>query len=210
MCKAKKRTLNRILSAAILIIISAINAQGRDGYILPDYYRLLTNGKVVMMHLGIYADGALFLQFNTSEYPLHDLDAFKRGTEQAMEDTQEFQHGGENAGNFFKSRAAEMTLPLYNSVAEQEKGAARHFVLVFDHHSTMDRYPIKISFYDGALQPQSFEFPPGELEYLQNMIDIVRANKDDYFIKARSLDDDPQSGMAHGKSEKLKYNKDPR
>jgi hypothetical protein len=192
MYKAQKSTLNRILSIAFLIIISAINAQGRDGYVLPDYYRLLMNGKAVTMHLGIYADGVLFLQFNASEYPLHDLDAFKRGTEQAMEDTQEFQHGGETAGNYFKSRATEMTLPLFNSAIGQDKGATRHFVLVFDHHSTMGQYPIKISFYDGTLQPQHFDFPPGELEYLQKMIDIVLASKDDYITKARSMDGNPK------------------
>ncbi len=167
MCK------NKILSMVFCIIIFAANAYGREGYILPDYHRLLRNGQAINMNLGIYEDGTLFLKFNASEYPLYDLDAFKRGTDQAMEYTQALQHGGENSRNFFKSKSVESTLLLYNSSSTQDNEKINYFTMVFNHHGTAGQYPIKITFYDGTPEPQSLDFPPGELQYLQKKIDMI-------------------------------------
>jgi hypothetical protein len=179
MCK------NKILSMVFCIIIFAANAYGREGYILPDYHRLLRNGQAINMNLGIYEDGNLFLKFNASEYPLYDLDAFKRGTDQAMEYTQALQHGGENSRNFFKSKSVESTLLLYNSSSTQDNEKINYFTMVFNHHGTAGQYPIKITFYDGTPEPLSLNFPPGELQYLQKVIDIVLENKEEYIAKGK-------------------------
>jgi hypothetical protein len=178
----------RILFALFSVLIFAPNAICGNGYIFPDYHRLLQKGRSVTMNLGIYPDGNLFLLLNGSEFLLVDLEAFKRGTEQAMEGTQALQQGGELSRNFFSSRAGESMLQLYTSAAAQDKDRKRYFVLGFDHHSGVNRYPIKITFYDGTLEPQSFDFPPGELQYLQKKIDILLENKGEYVNKAKSLE----------------------
>jgi hypothetical protein len=179
----------KILTALLCVLTFGLNAHAGKGYIFPDYHRVLIKGRAVTINLGIYADGTLFLKPNESEYPIYDLAAFKRGTEQAMENTQALQQGEESSRNFFKSRAAESTLQLYTSATVQDAKKGRHFILVFDHHSNVNRYPIKIIFHDSTLDPQSYDFPPGELQYLQKKIDIVLEKKDDYMAKAKALDD---------------------
>jgi hypothetical protein len=180
--------MTKIFSAVLCILAFALHAIAGNGYIFPDYHRILMKGQAVTLNLGIYPDGNLFLKLNESEFPIYDLVAFKRGTEQAMENTQILQQGGEGSRNFFKSRADETTLPLYTSAPMQDKEKKRYFVLFFDHHSSVNRYPIKIIFHDGTLDPQSFDFPPGELQYLQKKIDILLENKQEYINKAKLLD----------------------
>jgi hypothetical protein len=185
MCNASTKTSKKILSVIVFFVLFAANAYGTDGYIFPDYHRLLMNGKVTNMNLGMYPDGTLFLKFDESEYPLHDPDAFRRGTEQALEYTQVLQHGGVNSRNFFRDRSDESTLPLYDSASPKGNVKLNHFALVFDHHNTAGQYPIKIIFSNSALQLQSYDFPPGELQYLQKKIDmILEKNKND-LSKAR-------------------------
>jgi hypothetical protein len=185
MCSTSTGSINKILSTVFFVVLFAANAYGTDGYIFPDYHRLLVNGKAIAMNLGMYRDGTLFLKFDESEYPLHDPDAFKRGTEQAMEYTQVLQHGGENSRNFFKSTSDEPALLLYDSASLQGNGKSNHFTLVFDHHNTAGQYPIKIIFSNSTLQRQSYDFPPGELQYLQKKIDMILENKKNDLSKAR-------------------------
>ena len=186
MCSsASTRNINKILSVVFFIVFFAANAYGTDGYIFPDYHRLLMNGKAITMNLGMYRDGTLFLKFNESEYPLHDPDAFRRGTEQAMEYTQVLQHGGENSRNFFKSKSDESALLLYDSSILQGNEKLNHFTLAFDHHNTAGQYPIKITFSNSTLQTQSYDFPPGELQYLQKKIDMILENRKNDLSKAR-------------------------
>jgi hypothetical protein len=180
--------MTRIFSAVLCFLTLALNASAGIGYIFPDYHRILMKGQAVNLNLGIYPDGNLFLKLNESEFPINDLDAFKRGTEQAMENTQALQEGGEGSRNFFKSRTDETTLPLYTSATAQDKEKRKYFVLIFDHHSSVNRYPIKIIFHDDTLDPQRFDFPPGELQYLQKKIDILLENKQEYINKAKLLD----------------------
>jgi hypothetical protein len=179
--------MTKILPTFICILAFALNAYAGTGYILPDYHRLLMNGQAVTINLGIYPDGILFLKLNESEYPIYDLEAFKRGTEQAMENTQALQQGGESSRNFFQSRVNEPALQLYISARAQEKEIRRYFLLVFDHHSSVNHYPIKIIFHNDPLETQSFDFPPGELQYLQKKIDILLENKEEYINKAKLL-----------------------
>lgn len=187
----ENRIRNKICVNIVFMIVSTVNAFGSNGYILPDYHRLLINGKAITMSLGIYPDGTLFLKFNEAEYAIPDLEAFKRGTEQAMEDTQALQHGGENGGAGL--RAKEPILLLYNSAAEQHDQAnRRYFTLAFDRQGTVNQYPIKITFYNGIFQPTSYDFPPGELQYLQKKIDIILENKEEYIAKAMAGNDKNQ------------------
>ena len=189
MCKANTGAMNKIISMTFLFMVFAVNACGSDGYIFPDYYRLFVNGMTVILNLGISQDGTLFLKLNKSEYPIVDPDAFKRGTEQAMEYTQALQHGGESATDFSASGSDKSPLLLYTSTPTQERDKTRFFMLAFDHRNTAGRYPIKISFYDRIHRPQSFDFPPGELQYLQKTIDIALENKADSNAKARTSND---------------------
>jgi hypothetical protein len=177
----------KILAAVLCILAFASDAHAGNGYIFSDYHRVLMKGQVVTIHLGIYTDGDLFLKLNESEYPIYDLAAFKRGTEQAMENTQALQQGEESSRNFFKSRATDALIQLYTSAPTEELKKGRYFVLVFDHHGNVNRYPIKITFHDGALDPQTFDISPGELQYLQKTIDIVLEQKEDYMAKAKAL-----------------------
>ena len=190
MSKANTGAMNKILSMTFLFMVIAVNAWGSGGYIFPDYYRLLVNGMAVTLNLGISREGTLFLKLNESEYPILEPAAFKRGTEQAMEYTQALQQGGKSAADVSASGADTSPLPLYASASPQERDKTRFFILVFDHRSTAGRYPIKISFYDRMHQPQSFDFPPGELQYLQKTIDIALENKADAMAKAQASRDD--------------------
>jgi hypothetical protein len=184
--------MNKIVSMTFLFMVLAVNAWGSGGYIFPDYYRLLVNGMAVTLNLGISREGTLFLKLNESEYPIAEPAAFKRGTQQAMEYTQALQQGGESAANLSASGSDTSPLLLYTSTPSQEKGQARFFILAFDHRSSAGRYPIKISFHDGTHQPQSFDFPPGELQYLQKTIDIALENKADAMAKAQASRDGGQ------------------
>ena len=186
MCKANISTVIRMFSLCLLLLTLTVNANGKDGYIFPDYCRLLTNGKTVTLNLGIYQDGTLFLKFYEREYPIDDPDAFKRGTEQAMDYTQALQRGGESAKAFFASKHDKSPFLLYSSASIQDADKARFFILEFDHQSAANRYPIKISFHDNVLHPQIFDFPPGELQYLQKTIDIALENKADSLAKVRN------------------------
>ena len=187
----KNRIGSNVCFIAIFMIASVVNAFGGNGYILPDYHRLLINGKAFTMNLGIYPDGTLFLKFNAAEYAIHDPEAFKRGTAQAMEDTQALQHGGENGGEGL--RAKEPILLLYNSASEQhDQVKMKYFTLAFDRQGTVNQYPIKITFYNGIFQPTSYDFPPGELQYLQKKIDIILENKEEYIAKAMADNDGSQ------------------
>lgn len=189
-CHLVENTLMmKILTAVLCILTFTLNAHAGNGYIFSDYHRVLMKGQAVILHLGIYADGDLFLQLNESEYPIHDLDAFKRGTEQAMENTQALQQGEESSRNFFKSRATDALIQLYTSAPMGDLKKGRYFLLAFDHHSSVNRYPIKIIFHDGTLDPQTFDVSPGELQYLQKKIDIVLEQKEDYMAKAKALGD---------------------
>ena len=174
------------MSLSFLFLILAANAYGGEEYIFPDYFRLMTFGRAITLNLGISRDGILFLKINESEYPIVDPDAFKRGTEQAMEYTQTLQHEGARAADFFASGSDKSTLPLYASNPTQERNKTRFFRLEFDHRNTAGRFPIKISFHDGVHLPQSFDFPPGELQYLQKTIDIALENKTDSVAKAQA------------------------
>ena len=180
----------KILSVVLCILAFALNVHAGNGYIFPDYHRVFLKGQAVTLNLGIYPDGNLFLKLNESEYPIYDLEAFKRGTEQAMENTQALQQGGGDSRNFFKSRADETALQLYTSAIMQEKEGKKYFVLSFDHHSSVNQYPIKIIFHNGSLDPQSFDIPPGELQYLQKKIDIALENKETYVAKAKVMNDE--------------------
>ena len=184
MSRTKNRPMNNLLFMVFLVAIFTVNAYGGDGYIFPDYHRLLSNGQAVNINLGIYQDGTLFLKFDGGEYPIHDLGAFKRGTEQAIEYTQELQQEKEGGRN---SNSAPNESPplLYTSISPQDNEKSNHFTLKFDHHSTVSQYPIKIIFFDGPLQLQSLDFPPGELQYLQKKIDILLENKGTGISKTR-------------------------
>ena len=186
MCKANTGAMNKLLSMTFLLLVIAVNACGSDSYIFPDYYRLFMNGKAVTLNLGIYQDGTLFLKLNEQEYPIDDPDAFKRGTEQAMDYTQALQHGGESAKAFFAFQHDKSPFLLYSSATIQDADKARFFILEFDHQSAANRYPIKISFQETVLHPQIFDFPPGELQYLQKTIDIALENKEDLLAKVRN------------------------
>jgi hypothetical protein len=177
MCSTSVEYISKILSVVFFVVLFAANAYGTDGNIFPDYHRLLMNGKVITMNLGMYRDGTLFLKFAELEYPLHNPDAFRQGTEQAMEYTQVLQKGGENSRNFFKSRAGEAHLLLYTSASPEGNEKLNHFALVFDHHNTAGQYPIKIIFSGSTLPAQSYDFPPGELQYLQKKIDMILENQ---------------------------------
>jgi hypothetical protein len=180
----------KILSVVLCTLVFALNAYAGNGYIFPDYHRVFIKGQAVTLNLGIYPDGNLFLKLNESEYPIYDLEAFKRGTELAMEKTQAVQQGGEGSRNFSKSGADESSLQLYTSTTMQEKEKTRYFVLTFDHRRNVNQYPIKIIFHDGSLDLQSFDFPPGELQYLQKKIDIALENKGTFITKAKIMNDE--------------------
>lgn len=192
MCRANNSSVIKGMSLSFLFLILAVNAYAGKGYIFPDYYRLLMNGKAVTLNLGISQDGTLFLKLNESEYPIVDPDAFKRGTGQAMEYTQALQHGGESATDFSASGSDKSPHLLYTSTPTQERDNTRFFMLAFDHRSTAGRYPIKISFHDKIHRLQSFDFPPGELQYLQKTIDIALENKADSIAKAQASRDGGQ------------------
>ena len=185
MSKANTGARNTMISMAFLFLVFSVNAFGNDEYLFPDYFRLLMNGKTVTLNLGIHRNGTLFLKLKDREYPILDPDAFKRGTEQAMEYTQALQHGGESARDFFAGKSDKSPLVLYTSATPRETETAGFFILAFDHLSTANRFPIKISFHDSDLRPQSFDFPPGELQYLQKTIDIALENKADSLAKEK-------------------------
>jgi len=127
MCSsASTRNINKILSVVFFIVFFGANAYGTDGYIFPDYHRLLMNGK-----------------------------------------------------------SDESALLLYDSSILQGNEKLNHFTLAFDHHNTAGQYPIKITFSNSTLQTQSYDFPPGELQYLQKKIDMILENRKNDLSKAR-------------------------
>jgi hypothetical protein len=176
--------MGKLFSIIFLVCMCIGNAFAAKGYTLPDYHRILTNGKAVAMNLGIYPDGTLFLKFKDIEYPIPDLEAFKRGTAQALEDTQALQEE-RGQGKYAVSSVAEISPDrLFSSEPERNGESMNFFTLSFERHE--NRYPIKITFHRGKFVPESFDFPPGELQYLRNRIDIICENRGEYLAKARA------------------------
>ena len=140
---AGNRILNTMLSMLCLFILSSANAFAGNGYFLPDYFRILIKGKVGTINLGIAKNGELLLKWNSTEFPLYDIRAFRRGIDLAMDNTQQLQDRGLNKTKSIKS-ATTQSLLLYSSAWGPEKKESTYLTLRFDPNSTSPQYPIKI------------------------------------------------------------------
>ena len=105
-----------------------------------------------------------------------------------MEYTQQVQRGALEGKNYFQTDDPPSPLPLFSSRGGQGEAVAGAVMLRFDPYGADNAYPIKIVFLDGT-QQQPFDFPPGELQYLQKVIDIVLQSKAEYIERAKKQDD---------------------
>lgn len=180
----KKNVIGKLFSIIFLVGICIGNTFAAEGYTLPDYHRILTNGKAVDMNLGIFPDGTLYLKIRDIEYPITDIKAFQRGTALALEDTQALQETRGDRRNTVASESKVLPDQLFSSEQESEGNREIFFTLTFERQE--NRYPIKITFHRGQLEPESFDFPPGELQYLRNRINIICENRAEYLARAKA------------------------
>ena len=181
----RNKAIKTILFLLILLSPFSVQAYAGNTFFLPDYFRGVVNRKAVKLNLGIAADGMLFLKCENTDYPLYDIERFRKGMDMALEDEQKYEHGEFNAKDSGQSERKRPCLLLYDSAAGMNHLEKKHVALTFSQQRLVNHFPIKMIFSDGPHPSLNVELPPGELQYMQSMTKIILEHRDEYVARAR-------------------------